>query len=81
MKLLSKKTDIYYKAYVKATEALRASEECCLQIQTQLHHRDQDIKDRTAVKDNKYALYSFYSIYIKYVVYEYMHLFLCVVTC
>lgn len=71
VKLLSKKSEIYYKAYLQAAEALRASEECCLQIQTQLHHRDQEMKDLTAVKDNRYAPY----MYIQYI---YAYLFLCV---
>ncbi|XP_026206327.1 coiled-coil domain-containing protein 57 isoform X2 [Anabas testudineus] len=49
--LLSKKTEIYYQAYLRATQALKASEECCLQIQTQLHDRDQEISNLAAVKD------------------------------
>nr|XP_020464604.1 coiled-coil domain-containing protein 57-like isoform X2 [Monopterus albus] len=53
VKLLSKETEIYCQAQLQATEALRASKEVCQQIQAQLQDKEQEIKDLTAVKDNR----------------------------
>ncbi|XP_028991219.1 coiled-coil domain-containing protein 57 isoform X2 [Betta splendens] len=53
MKLLSKKTEIYNQAYLQTREALRASKQCCLQLQTELNHRDQEVKTLVATKDNR----------------------------
>ncbi|XP_044033494.1 coiled-coil domain-containing protein 57 isoform X2 [Siniperca chuatsi] len=50
-KLLSKETEVHCQAQLQATEALKASKEFCQQIQTELQHKDQEIKDLTAVKD------------------------------
>ncbi|KAF3691436.1 Coiled-coil domain-containing protein 57 [Channa argus] len=54
VKLLSKETKTYYQAYLQATEALKASEELSIQLQTQLHHKDQEIRDLNTMKDNRY---------------------------
>ncbi|XP_040923345.1 coiled-coil domain-containing protein 57 isoform X2 [Toxotes jaculatrix] len=53
VKLLSKETEVYCQAQLQATEALKASEQLCQQIQTQLQHKDQEIKDLTAIKDHR----------------------------
>ncbi|XP_071318725.1 coiled-coil domain-containing protein 57 isoform X2 [Trachinotus anak] len=53
VKLLSKETDVHCQAQLQATEALKAREEFCQQIQTQLQHKDQQIKDLTAAKDHR----------------------------
>ncbi|XP_075948860.1 coiled-coil domain-containing protein 57 [Anarhichas minor] len=53
LKLLSKETEVHLQAQHQSTEAVKASKEFCQQIQTQLYHKDQEIKDLTAVKDHK----------------------------
>ncbi|XP_049419838.1 coiled-coil domain-containing protein 57 isoform X2 [Epinephelus fuscoguttatus] len=55
VKLLSKETEVHCHAQHQTAEALKASKEFCQQIQTQLQHKDQEIKHLTNVKDNKYA--------------------------
>ncbi|XP_054457861.1 coiled-coil domain-containing protein 57 [Anoplopoma fimbria] len=52
VKLLSKETEVHLQAQHQSTEALKASKEFCQQIQTQLQHKDQELKDITAVKDH-----------------------------
>ncbi|XP_049916263.1 coiled-coil domain-containing protein 57 isoform X2 [Epinephelus moara] len=53
VKLLSKETEVHCHAQHQTAEALKASKEFCQQIQTQLQHKDQEIKHLTNVKDNK----------------------------
>ncbi|KAM6899166.1 coiled-coil domain-containing protein 57 [Lycodopsis pacificus] len=53
VKLLSKETEVHLQAQHQSTEAVKASEEFSQQIQTQLYHKDQEIKDLTAAKDHK----------------------------
>ncbi|XP_078019538.1 coiled-coil domain-containing protein 57 isoform X3 [Epinephelus lanceolatus] len=53
VKLLSKETEVHCHAQHHTAEALKASKEFCQQIQTQLQHKDQEIKHLTNVKDNK----------------------------
>ncbi|XP_023274753.1 coiled-coil domain-containing protein 57 isoform X1 [Seriola lalandi dorsalis] len=53
VKLLSKETEVHRQAQLQATETLRAREEFCQQIQTQLQLKDQEIKDLTDVKDHR----------------------------
>ncbi|XP_029934517.1 coiled-coil domain-containing protein 57 isoform X2 [Myripristis murdjan] len=53
VKLLSKETQVHSQAQLQAEEALKASEELCQQLQSQLQHRVWEIKDLTAVKDNR----------------------------
>ncbi|XP_022621733.1 coiled-coil domain-containing protein 57-like [Seriola dumerili] len=53
VKLLSKETEVHCQAQLQATETLRAREEFCQQIQTQLQLKDQEIKDLTDVKDHR----------------------------
>ncbi|XP_051272731.1 coiled-coil domain-containing protein 57 isoform X2 [Dicentrarchus labrax] len=51
VKQLSKETEVHYQAQLQATEALKVSKEFCQQIETQLQHKEQEIKDLTADKD------------------------------
>ncbi|XP_032358744.1 coiled-coil domain-containing protein 57 isoform X2 [Etheostoma spectabile] len=51
--LLSKETEVHSQAQQQNTEALKASNELCQRIQTQLLHKELEIKDLTAVKDHK----------------------------
>uniref|UniRef100_A0A8C4H5W8 Coiled-coil domain containing 57 n=1 Tax=Dicentrarchus labrax TaxID=13489 RepID=A0A8C4H5W8_DICLA len=44
---LSKETEVHYQAQLQATEALKVSKEFCQQIETQLQHKEQEIKDLT----------------------------------
>uniref|UniRef100_UPI003AAEFF66 coiled-coil domain-containing protein 57 n=1 Tax=Centroberyx gerrardi TaxID=166262 RepID=UPI003AAEFF66 len=53
VKLLCKETEVHSQAQVQAVEALKASEELCQQVQTQLQHKAWEIKDLTAVKDHR----------------------------
>ncbi|XP_034717226.1 coiled-coil domain-containing protein 57 isoform X2 [Etheostoma cragini] len=53
MMLLSKETEVHSQAQHRNTEALKASNELCQRIQTQLLHKELEIKDLTAVKDYK----------------------------
>ncbi|XP_078136047.1 coiled-coil domain-containing protein 57 isoform X3 [Sander vitreus] len=51
--LLSKEIEVHSQAQHQNTEALKASNELCQRIQTQLQHKELEIKDLTAVKDYK----------------------------
>ncbi|KAF1374265.1 hypothetical protein PFLUV_G00248140 [Perca fluviatilis] len=51
--LLSKEIEVHSQAQHQNTEALKASNEFCQRIQTQLQHKELEIKDLTAVKDYK----------------------------
>ncbi|XP_070847253.1 coiled-coil domain-containing protein 57 [Chaetodon trifascialis] len=51
VKLLSKETETHSLAQLHTIEVLKASKEFCQHIQTQLQHKEQEIKDLTAVKD------------------------------
>ncbi|TKS90316.1 Coiled-coil domain-containing protein 57 [Collichthys lucidus] len=51
VKLLSKETKVHCQAHLGTIEALKASKKFCQQIQTQLQHKEQEVKDLTAVKD------------------------------
>ncbi|XP_018529876.1 coiled-coil domain-containing protein 57 isoform X3 [Lates calcarifer] len=51
VQVLSKETEVHCQAQLQATEALKASEEFCQQIQTQLQDKDREIKDLTSVKN------------------------------
>uniref|UniRef100_UPI0037E78F7E coiled-coil domain-containing protein 57 n=1 Tax=Semicossyphus pulcher TaxID=241346 RepID=UPI0037E78F7E len=51
VKLLSKEVEVHSQAQLQATDALKASQGFCQQVQTQLQHREREIKDVTAVKD------------------------------
>ncbi|XP_056153483.1 coiled-coil domain-containing protein 57 [Lampris incognitus] len=53
VKLLSKETEVHSQVHLQAVEALKASEDLCQQAQTQLQHKDWEVKDITAVKDNR----------------------------
>ncbi|XP_047183783.1 coiled-coil domain-containing protein 57 isoform X2 [Scophthalmus maximus] len=53
VKLLSRETEEHCHAQLQATNTLKASEEFCQQIQTQLQHKDQQIKGLTVVKDHR----------------------------
>ncbi|AWP17117.1 putative coiled-coil domain-containing protein 57 [Scophthalmus maximus] len=53
VKLLSRETEEHCHAQLQATNTLKASEEFCQQIQTQLQHKDQEIKGLTVVKDHR----------------------------
>uniref|UniRef100_A0A4W6DL31 Coiled-coil domain containing 57 n=1 Tax=Lates calcarifer TaxID=8187 RepID=A0A4W6DL31_LATCA len=48
VQVLSKETEVHCQAQLQATEALKASEEFCQQIQTQLQDKDREIKDLTS---------------------------------
>ncbi|XP_027145204.1 coiled-coil domain-containing protein 57 isoform X5 [Larimichthys crocea] len=51
VKLLSNETKVHCQAHLRTIEALKASKKFCQQIQTQLQHKEQEVKDLTAVKD------------------------------
>ncbi|XP_074476556.1 coiled-coil domain-containing protein 57 isoform X2 [Sebastes fasciatus] len=53
VKLLSKETEVHCQVLHQSTEALKSSKEFCLQIQSQLQHKDQEIRELTADKDYK----------------------------
>ncbi|KAM4623899.1 coiled-coil domain-containing protein 57 isoform 3-T4 [Polymixia lowei] len=53
VKLLSKEMEVHSQAQLQAVEALQASEEVCQQTHTQLQHKDWQIRDITAVKNNR----------------------------
>ncbi|XP_034414191.1 coiled-coil domain-containing protein 57 isoform X2 [Cyclopterus lumpus] len=53
VKLLSKENEVHLQARHQSTDALTASQEVSQQIQTQLQHQEQEIKDLTAAKDHK----------------------------
>ncbi|XP_058476160.1 coiled-coil domain-containing protein 57 isoform X1 [Solea solea] len=53
VKLLSTENEVHCQAQVQATEALKASEEFYRRLQSQLQHRDREIKDITSVKDHR----------------------------
>uniref|UniRef100_A0A3P8T9M5 Coiled-coil domain-containing protein 57 n=1 Tax=Amphiprion percula TaxID=161767 RepID=A0A3P8T9M5_AMPPE len=55
VKLLSKETEVHCQAQLQATQALKASKELCQQMKTQLQHKDQELKDIVAIKDNRYV--------------------------
>uniref|UniRef100_A0A3Q3MS23 Coiled-coil domain containing 57 n=1 Tax=Mastacembelus armatus TaxID=205130 RepID=A0A3Q3MS23_9TELE len=55
VKLLSKEIEMHRQAQLRTTEALKASQQFGQQTQTQLQHKEQEIKDLAAVKDNRYA--------------------------
>lgn len=55
VKLLSNETKVHCQAHLRTIEALKASKKFCQQIQTQLQHKEQEVKDLTAVKDYRYA--------------------------
>uniref|UniRef100_A0A3Q1GS68 Coiled-coil domain containing 57 n=1 Tax=Acanthochromis polyacanthus TaxID=80966 RepID=A0A3Q1GS68_9TELE len=53
VKLLSKETEVHCQAQLQATQTLKASKELCEQMKTQLQHKDQELKDTVAIKDNR----------------------------
>ncbi|XP_047464800.1 coiled-coil domain-containing protein 57 isoform X2 [Mugil cephalus] len=53
VELLSKESEVHCQAQLQATEALNESREVCKQIQAQLQHKDQEIKNVVAVKDER----------------------------
>ncbi|XP_023120597.2 coiled-coil domain-containing protein 57 isoform X2 [Amphiprion ocellaris] len=53
VKLLCKETEVHCQAQLQATQALKASKELCQQMKTQLQHKDQELKDIVAIKDNR----------------------------
>ncbi|XP_026170544.1 coiled-coil domain-containing protein 57 isoform X2 [Mastacembelus armatus] len=53
VKLLSKEIEMHRQAQLRTTEALKASQQFGQQTQTQLQHKEQEIKDLAAVKDNR----------------------------
>ncbi|XP_029384270.1 coiled-coil domain-containing protein 57 [Echeneis naucrates] len=50
VKMLSKETEIHCQVQLQATEALKAQEEFCQQIQAQLQQKDQEIKRLNSLK-------------------------------
>lgn len=55
VKLLSKEAESHSLIQLHTTEVLKASKQFCEHIQNQLQHKEQEIKDLTAVKDYRYA--------------------------
>ncbi|KAG8008876.1 Coiled-coil domain-containing protein 57 [Nibea albiflora] len=51
VKLLSNENKVHCQAHLQTLEALKASQKFCQQIQTQLQHKEQEVKDLNAVKD------------------------------
>ncbi|KAM3592182.1 uncharacterized protein V6R79_014122 [Siganus canaliculatus] len=51
--LLRKETSAHCQAHLQATDALKASQEFCQLIQTQLQHKQEEIHDLTAIKGSK----------------------------
>ncbi|XP_034564723.1 coiled-coil domain-containing protein 57 [Notolabrus celidotus] len=50
-KLLSKEVEVHSQVQLQTGEALKASQELCQQIQTQLQHKEQQIRDLSSVQD------------------------------
>ncbi|KAM6964625.1 coiled-coil domain-containing protein 57 [Tautogolabrus adspersus] len=51
VKMLSKEVEVHSQAQLQTTETLQSTQEFCQQIQTQLQHKEQEIRDLMAVKD------------------------------
>ncbi|CAJ1080580.1 coiled-coil domain-containing protein 57 [Xyrichtys novacula] len=50
---LTKEVEVHSQAHLQAAEALKASQEFCQQIQSQLLHKEQEMRDRSSVKDHR----------------------------
>ncbi|XP_041672487.1 coiled-coil domain-containing protein 57 isoform X2 [Cheilinus undulatus] len=53
VKLLSKEVEVHSQTQLQTTEALKSTQDFCQQIQTQLQHKEQEIRDVTAAKDSR----------------------------